>query len=361
MKASSWIAPIVLVLFSSSLAGLWWLTQPDPHPAPGPGDGLAIPPSPVLVAPVRQAPARESLEAIGSLRANESVVLRPELAGRIAGLHFDEGRAVAQGATLVTLDASEHKAELAQREAAVTLWTLKAKRARDLLGKRVMSAQESDEIEAALKEARAGMAVARARLEKTTLRAPFHGLLGLRRVSPGDYVEAGQDLVNLEDIDPIKVDLALPERYAGRLQSDQDISITVDAYPNETFRGSVYAVNPRLDAATRSLALRATIDNPGGRLRPGMFVRARVEVAVKDDALWVPEQALVPLGKTQNVYRIESGKARLTEVAIGLRVPGEVEITRGLKAEDVVVTEGQTRLRDGAVVRVMDGAAAPKT
>ncbi len=359
MKASFWLAPVVLVL--ASLAGLWWLTRSDPGPAPGRSDGPALPASPVLTATVRLAPARKALEAIGSLRANESVVLRSELAGRIAGLHFSEGQAVAQGAVLITLDASEHEAEWAQREAAVTLWTLKAKRARDLLGKRMMSAQESDEIEAALKEARAGMAVAHARLEKSTLRAPFHGLLGLRRVSPGDYVEAGQDLVNLEDIDPIKVDLALPERYAGRLQSGQNISITVDAYPTETFRGSVYAVDPRLDAATRSLALRATIDNPGGRLLPGMFVRARVEVAIKNQALWVPEQALVPLGQTQNVYRIESGKARLTEVAIGLRVPGEVEITRGLKAEDVVVTEGQTRLRDGAVVRVMDGAAGPET
>ncbi len=320
--------------------------SPAQHASPA-----APPPAiPVAMAPVRSEPASLRIETVGSLIASESVVLRPEIDGRILDLPFEEGQAVAAGQVLVRLEPSEHRAEVARREAMVTLWGLKARRARDLLTRKAVSPQEVDEAQASLKEARAGLALMRSRLEKTVLRAPFAGILGLRRVSPGDYVEAGQDLVNLEAIDPIKIDLRVAERYAAAVGPGKRLTVRLDAFPDRNFSGEVYAIDPRLDSGSRSLAVRGRIPNPDGLLRPGMFARSVLDLSVREEALWAPEQALVPMPDAQKLYRVVDGKAVLTTVTIGLRSPGKVEIRSGLAPGDTVVIEGQAKLRDGDAV-----------
>ena len=323
------------------------------RPAPGPvaAAGLAArPPTPVLLASVALAPATDTFRAVGTLLADESVVIRSEIAGRIASLNIEEGGRVEQGQILARLADEEWIAIAQQSEASLSLQELKMKRAVELREKKVVSQQEYDETRAALDQARASLALARARLNKTVIRAPFTGVLGLRRVSPGDYLQAGQELVNLEAINPLKVDFSVPERFAVQLQTGQVVLVRINAFPNETFPGQVLALDPRIEESTRSFLLRARIANPDGRLRPGMFADAELVLTVRNDALWVPEQAIVPVGEQQFVYRVVEGKAVLTEVQSGLRKSGQVEIIKGVKAGAVVVSEGQQKLLDGTDV-----------
>jgi len=318
----------------------------------------ARPPVPVLIANVTRAPAMDTFRAVGSLLADESVVIRSEIAGRIADLDIEEGRKVEKGRVLARLADEEWSAIVRQNEATLSLQQLKITRAVELREKKVMSQQEYDETQAALDQARATLALARARLDKTVIRAPFSGILGLRRVSPGNYLEAGQELVNLEAIDVLKVDFSVPERFAVQLQPGQAVNVRINAFPGESFQGEVYAIDPRIEEATRSFLLRARIANPEGRLRPGMFADAELVLAVRSDALWVPEQAIVPVGEQHFVYRVVAGKAMLTPVQLGLRKPGEVEVTSGLEAGAAVVSEGQQKLVDGAAVVELPQAVA---
>jgi len=341
-----WILFCLSVLLADAVAG--------PGGPPG-GGSAAEPPTPVETAVVTVAPRQDELRVVGSLLAAESVTLRPEVAGRVQTIHFAEGEPVEQGQALVTLDPDEPRAVVAASEAAARLWELKFARARDLAGKAVMSQQEYDEIQATLKEAQARLALERVRLDKTIIRAPFAGVVGLRRVSPGDYVEAGQDLANLEVVDPIKVDFSVPERHASLVRPGLAIAVTVESFPGRTFAGELYAIDPRLDESARALRLRGRLPNADGVLRPGMFARVALTLGEAGAGLWVPEEALTPRGGDQFVFRVRDGQAALTRVDIGMRRPGQVEIRGGLDQGDVVVTAGQLRLRDGAAVQAVGG------
>lgn len=296
----------------------------------------------------------DEVTAIGTLRSNESVIIRPEIAGRIAAIHFAEGEPVEQGQTLVSLDDSTHQAELADARATLNLTERTFKRLDELFGKGSTTARERDEALAKLESARAALQLSQARLDKTDVSAPFSGILGLRRVSPGDYVTPGQDLVNLEDIDPLKVDFRIPERYLSSLTDGQEIRVGVDAFPDRAFEGVVYAIDPQIDPAGRSIAIRARIDNPERVLRPGLFARVRLIVAERPHAMVIPEQAIVPRGEERYVFRVVDGKAALTLVQLGQRRAGQVEIVDGLSPDDTVITAGQLKLRDGVPVTVLE-------
>lgn len=329
----------------------------------------------VEVAPVKVGVATEQVRAVGSVLADEAVVIRAEAAGRVESLHFAEGRAVARGQVLFILDAKEQQAQLAQSEAAMALSELDHKRIAELRAKKVASQQDYDQAVARLREAQAKVALDRARLEKTSIRAPFSGQVGIREVSPGDYVEIAQGLVNLEALDPVKINFNIPGRLVHRVRQTQTLLAAVDAYPDRTFTGEVYAINPRLDARTRSVQVRGQVANPEHLLRPGMFAQVTLVLEERDEALWVPEQALVPIGADRFVYRIEdleaapnvgldpgivradpptppkpTARAVLTRVETGARKIGEVEIRAGLDRRDTVVVAGQIKLRDGARV-----------
>jgi membrane fusion protein (multidrug efflux system) len=200
--------------------------------------------------------------------------------------------------------------------------------------------------------------LARVQLDKTRIVAPFSGIVGLRHVSVGEYITSGQALVNLEAIDPVKADFRVPERFLPAIRVGQTIRIKVDAYPDDTFEGKVYAIDPRLDVAGRSLLVRALVPNKDQRLRPGLFARVTVLLQLKEDALSVPEQAIVPQGDAQYVFKIVNGKATLTKVVIGTRREGRVEIVDGLSAGDEVVTAGQLKIRDGSAVSIVNGVGA---
>lgn len=329
--------------------------------SPGKGGGAGAPPRPMSVEAVQAvvAAVNDEATAVGSLQSNEAVVIRSEIAGRIATINFKEGRAVSAGDLLFSLDASEYQAQLAQSSAAVKLTEMNYNRAKDLREKSLISQQEYDDTSAKLEEARAKLAVDQSRLEKSSIRAPFTGVLGVRNVSPGAYIKPGEDLVMLEDIDPIKVEFRIPETYASQVSSGQPIAVRVDAYPGEIFNGKVFVIDTRMDAQTRTMVLRGRIPNAKRILRPGMFARVALILATRSNALVVPEQALVPVGGDQFVYRVIDGKAVQTRVEPGRRMDGKVEIKSGVNAGDTVVTAGQMKIRDGAPVSVLDSKAAP--
>ena len=298
----------------------------------------------------------QTITAVGSLRSDESVTLRPEVAGRISGIQFQEGQPVAKGAMLVRLDPAVPQAEAQQARANLVLAKTKWDRAVDLAKSNFISGQAKDEAENNYKVAEASAQLAEAKLAKMDLRAPFSGVIGLRSVSVGDYVKEGADLVNLESIDPLKVDFRVPEIYMRQVKVGQPLQVQLDALPGRTFEGKVFAVNPLIDAAGRSVVIRAMVRNPDTSLRPGMFARVRLITRDAQDALVLPEQALVPQGDQQFVYRILDGKAVRTKVDVGQRRDSKVEILTGVDKGDMVVTAGQLKLRDGAPVSVAGAA-----
>jgi membrane fusion protein, multidrug efflux system len=339
-----------IAVFMLALAGAgWWYLHAEP-PAAGMAGGPPAMAVAVETAAVQVGPIQRRLTAVGSLRSNESVVLRPEIAGRIAEIRFEEGEKVTAGQVLVMLDESVYQAELEEAEASLELSLANHERAIDLLQRGAGTTKARDEARSQLRVDQAGVALAQARLGKLVIRAPFDGVAGLRRVSVGDFLNVGQEIVNLEQIDPLKADFRVSETYLGAVAPGQPVELTVDAFQGEAFRGEVYAIDPLIDESGRSILLRARLPNPDARLRPGLFARIALVLNEKENALQVPEQALVPQGQDQFVFRVIEGAAVLTRVTVGTRRAGMVEITEGLAQGDVVVTAGQLKIRDGAAV-----------
>jgi membrane fusion protein (multidrug efflux system) len=254
--------------------------------------------------------------------------------------------------TLVRLDPAINAAEVQQAKANLTLAKSKYDRAVELSQRNFISGQAKDEAENNLRVAEAAVALVEARLAKTEIKAPFSGVIGLRVVSVGDYVKEGADMVNLESIDPLKVDFRVPETYMRQVQPGQTLTVTLDALPNRKFEGKVLAVNPLIDAAGRSVVIRAIVRNADTSLRPGMFTRVNLITRDEKDALVIPEQAIVPQGDEQYVFRIVEGKAARVKVDIGQRRDGKVEVLKGLDVNDLVVTAGQLKLREGMPVTI---------
>jgi len=320
----------------------------------------APPPTPVKAVAAKLAPAVDEATAVGTLRADEAVTIRPEIAGRIAEIRFNEGQNVQRGAVLLRLDQSELAAVLASSKAQAGLDKQRLDRAEDMHKKGFISQQALDEQRANYQRSLAKQREDEAKLAKTEIRAAFPGVMGLRQVSEGAYVAAGTDVVRLEKIDQLKLDFRVPESYVGKLKPGQAVRVLVDAYNEQGFAGSVYALEPAVDEGTRTLLVRARVANPQLTLRPGMFARVQVQLGVREKAVWVPEAAIVPRGQDSTVFRVMDGKAELVKVQTGLRNKvGEVEIVKGIAAGDMVVTEGTQRIGPGSPVMVLQGAPKP--
>ena len=299
--------------------------------------------------------ARAVLEAgaIGSLRADESIVIRPEIAGRIERISFDEGQSVKKGSLLARIDAGETRAALESSRAQALLDKQRLDRAADLRRKGFISQQALDEAQSNYARALAKQREDEAKLAKSEIRAPFSGVAGLRQVSEGAVVVAGTDIARLEKIDQLKLDFRIPETHLAQLKTGLAVSVAVDAFPQQGFAGKIYAIEPAVDEQTRTVLARARVSNPDLKLRPGMFARVQLTLAVRENAVWVPEEAIVPRGQDAFVFRVVDGKAEMVKVQTGARKPGEVEIARGIAAGDLVVTEGTQRLGPGSSVVLM--------
>ncbi|MBX3604673.1 MAG: efflux RND transporter periplasmic adaptor subunit [Piscinibacter sp.] len=323
----------------------------------GAGDGG---PAPVEVGRAEALRIEDDAQAVGSLRAHQSVMLRPEVSGRIARFGFADGARVKRGQLLVQLDDTLQRAQLQQAQAQASIARTNLQRNRELLGQNFVSASAVDQSAAALEVAEAQVALAQAQLSRMRIESPFDGVAGIRSVDLGDYVKDGADLVSLEDRSSMWVDFRLAERYLARLKPGQGVEVQVDALPGRRYAGQVVAVDALLDANGRSLLVRARLADPQGELRSGMFARARTVFSVREQAVVVPEEALVPQGGKQYLVKVVDGPngkvSQRLEAQIGARLPGKVEILGGLKAGEVVVTAGHARLMrgEGLPVRVVD-------
>ena len=356
-------AAVLAIIAAASALSFWAGGRNASSTAGGAASKAAAAPPGIVVEAIKVAVVSlpQALTAVGSLRSDETVILRPEIAGRVSQILFREGEHVPKGQVLVKLDDSVQQADLDRATANFTLARTKHERSIDLRNKGFISSQALDEAENNLKVAQADAELMSARNSKTAIRAPFSGTIGLRLVSVGDYVKEGQDMVNLESLDPLKVDFRIPEISMSLVKNEQNLQITLDAIPDKTYDGRVYAINPLIDANGRSIVIRAQVPNKDGRLRPGMFARVRLFTSGSKDTLVVPEESLFPLGDDKFVYKVVAGKAQRQKIEIGQRREGRVEVVNGLAPEDVVVTAGVIKLREGVAVTIAntDPATAP--
>ena len=291
------VAAIALVSGGSFWAGTRnAATQPGNGSPPPAAAAKAAPGIVVEAARVSVVKLPQSLTAVGSLRSDETIIVRPEIAGRVTQISFREGEPTAKGAILVRLDGSVQQADLERARANLVLSKSKFDRAVELRNQGFISNQAKDEAENNLKVAQADVELMQARLDKTAIHAPFAGTIGLRQVSIGDYVKEGQDMVNLEALDPLKVDFRVPELALSQVKDGQSLQVTLDALPDKAYDGRVYAINPLIDANGRSIVIRAQVGNKDGKLRPGMFARVRLFTSASKDTLVVSEESLFPLG-----------------------------------------------------------------
>lgn len=381
-KKTSWVAPAaVFALLILSGSAYWWQNkgaQAKPLPStatPGPMAGGAGkgPAAPIAVEAgrVEALDLAVDAQAVGTLRARQSVLLKPEVSGRIVKLGFVDGQPVRKGQVLVQLDDSLQAAQLQQAEAQASIAAANLKRNRELLAQSFVSASVVDQALSNLQVAEAQVALSRAQLGRMQVRAPFDGVAGIRAVNLGDYVKDGSDLVGLEDSSSLWVDFRLPERFVPQLKLGQAVELALDALPGRQFKAKVEALDTQLEANGRSLLVRAKLDGVHSELRSGLFARVRVLFATHQNALLVPEEALVPQGGKQYIIKLVPGEkggaptAQRLEAKIGLRLPGKVELLEGVQAGDRVVTAGQSKLLkgEGQVLTVVDvdkqGAARP--
>jgi membrane fusion protein (multidrug efflux system) len=313
----------------------------------GPPPDMAV--EVVIEKPALQ-PVEDILGAVGSVEANERVEIKPQVAGLIETIHFSEGQRVAKGDKLFTLDAHKETAAFEQAKAEEQLATANLERANKLVGTKAISQQDLDQLRSQLEVATAARKVGEERLADRTIVAPLDGMLGPRPVSPGQYVIAGALLGTLVDASRVKVTFRIPERELTRVQLGQKGRLRVAPYPERPFEGQVDLINPEVDEATRTIAIRLIAPNPEGLLKPGMFSRVELIVATRQNAVVVPESALVPSLEQFTVFSVENGVARSRSIKLGMRLPGKVEVREGLSAQDQIVTSGTQKLVEGMKV-----------
>jgi membrane fusion protein (multidrug efflux system) len=369
-KLASYSTQIVVVIIVGG-AAYWAWQNPDSLPFFGgeSADSAASaerPPTPVDVATAREGSVVVSLEAIGNARANEAVTVMSDVMGIVEKINFDEGEMVEQGAVLINFDSSILDAQVAVRQAEIEVRKAELENARQLFerAKRLLETQNVpasryDELAASLKAAQAGvksaqaeLAAIRAQLAKRQVTAPFSGRLGIRDVSVGRLIEPGDPIVTLDDISVIKLDFQVPERSLAQLKVGQEITSITDAYPGRVFFGVVQSIGSRVDPVTRAVAVRAKIDNSDEALKPGMFLLVELGVATRNSAVLIPEEAVVSNGTERYVFVVADGVIRQSPVALGQRLPGEVEVLEGVVAGEQVVVGGVQKVREGAKVAI---------
>lgn len=293
------------------------------------------------------------IKAIGNIKANEEAEIRSEISRKIRGIYFREGAYVGRGQTLFRLDADDLTAKLRKQELEEKLAISKLEREKQLIAKGLTSQEEYDIQENSLEQIRADMQITRIDISKTSVRAPFSGIIGLRNVSNGAYVTPTTVLTTMQDVSKVKVDFSIPEKYIYLFQKGQKIQFTVDGLEGE-FDGEVYAYEPKIENNTRSLVLRAICSNPNKKLLPGTFANVTFKLSENSSAIMIPTQALIPKLKGQSLYVVKDGKATLIEVEIGERTENMIQITSGnVNPGDTIITTNLLRLKNNSPVKVM--------
>ncbi len=322
-----------------------------------PGGGM--PPTRVVFVEAKREPVTESLSLVGTIAANEMVEIKAETEGIVQEINFNEGERVEKGHVLVKLDESKLGSALAETEASLRLSRANHARAKELFENKLISQQEYDQIESTLAVNEAAVELKRRLLRDARVTAPFAGIVGARQISPGQVITRASTLTWLVDLDVVKVEVNVPERYLRQLQIGQALEFAVAAFPGEKFRGEVYFISPQINETTRTALIKARIANAEKKLRGGMFASLDLTLQVREAAIVIPEPAIMSNGDKFFVFVVDTNStAQFRGIHVGLRLAGQAEVTEGLKPGEKVVVEGTQKLRPGAPVTLAPPEAA---
>ena len=324
------------------------------------GAGGGPPPTQVVVFEAKVQPVAETLSLVGNVAANERVEIYAEADGVVQDILFEEGQRVKKGQLIIRLDETKLAAALAETEANFKLSEANFERAKELYREKLVSHQEYDQAAATFAVNRATIDLRRRQLQDARIYAPFSGVTGARNVSPGAVVSvfSRTPLTSLVDLDPVKVEVNVPERFLGQLKIGQTLELNVAAFLGRTFKGEVFFITPTVDPATRTALVKARVPNPTLELKPGMFASLELTLQIRAQAVVIPETALVANGDRLSIYTVDAEqKAQLKPVTIGVRMAGLVEVTSGLKGGERVIVEGLQKVRPGGDVQVSKGGS----
>jgi membrane fusion protein (multidrug efflux system) len=293
----------------------------------------------------------ESVEAVGTARANEQVIITSKYSDLVDAIYFDDGQNVKKSAVLVKLNNQEELAKVNELTANLSESQAHLTRLTELLSSKAISKSLVEQQEAKTKAIEAQLVSANGKLNDLIIRAPFAGVLGFREVSKGAYIDAGDIITSLDDLNSIKVDFHLPERLLTHIHVGQQVTAFNSAYQDKEFIGKITALDSRIDSSTRNIKVRATINNKALKLRPGMLLNISVLLQV-ENILQLPESSIIPIENIHYVYVVKEDKAVRKAIKIGRRHPGVVEVISGLVAGEQVVVEGALKLRDGSAVSI---------
>ncbi len=309
----------------------------------------------VVAEPVKAQKIEEKISLVGNLQADESIEIKNQIAGVIEQIGFAEGQVVKQGQVLFVIDAGKLKASLAQAQANLGLAQTTFDRLSTLIKAGAISQQEFDQASSDLEARKAQVDLMKAQLKETQITASFDGVTGDRKVSIGQFVNQGTLLTTLIKQDPMKAEFHIPERFLGQLKEAQSIEVTVAAYPDEIFKGEVYFIDPQVDELNRTALVKAKIPNPDGKLVRGMFANLNLIVSIRQQALVVPETALIMKNDDVFVFAVDrENKAQMKKVKVGLRMVGKAEILEGLTAAENVIVEGYQKIGPGSLVKMTE-------
>jgi len=332
------------------------------------GAKMTQPPTTVTTHPVTADAWQPTLDAVGSVVAVQGVTVSAEVAGTVQRIAFESGATVRAGEVLVELDDAVEQAQLRSASASADLARLNLERARNLRPRNLVSQSDLDSAEAQAKQANAQVDNIRAVIAKKTIRAPFTGRLGIRQINLGQFLDGGAAIVSLQALEPVYVDFALPQQELARLRVSMVVRVTSDAAPGQVFEGKLSVISPEVDALTRNVRLRATLDNRAGRLQPGMYVSVAAVLPTTEQVLMIPATAVLYAPYGDSVFVIEEKKDDKTGVMgkvavqkfvrLGQSRGDFVVVESGLTAGEIVVSTGVFKLRNGAAV-VIDNALTP--
>ncbi len=348
-----WVIAIVLVVAVAAGAAIYTGLEQD---AEDQGGGEAQASGVNVITPERQQ-VRDDVGAVASLQALNAVELTTEVSGRVIEINLAPGAQVPQGAVLLRLDDRQARADLAVIEAQLSDARRQFERAQRLRANNSVSQSQVDELRTSVDVAMAQRQAAQVRLENHRIEAPFAGVVGLSDVSIGAYLQAGTTITTLDTSDRMELSFAVPERFIGQVRVGQMVRATSPAFPGESFEGELIELGSRINELSRTLTVRALIDNAEGRLRPGQFMSASLTLRERE-GLVVPEQAVMLRGDQKYVFVADDGVARRVSVQTGSRMPGMVEIVDGLSEEDQVIVTGQDRLSTGDRIRLLESDLA---
>jgi membrane fusion protein, multidrug efflux system len=339
---------VVLLLIANRLG---YFSKPDDRANLISGRSSAI--LPVKAVVIQPKPLADIVVAAGTVLPDEQVEISSETSGRIVSLHFEEGTQVEKGDLLLTVNNADLLAQIERNKHQLTLAEEREQRQLSLLERQGISQQAYDQVYTELSTLNAEAALLQAQLEKTLIRAPFSGVLGLRQVSEGGYIMPGMKIVRLAKTSPVKIDFSVPERFASYLNKGDKISFTVDNQTG-TYEATISAIEPVVDQQTRSIPMRAVYHNRNGQIVPGSFARVEIELQSLDDALQIPAQALVPEMGSSKVYVYKNGFVDQVIVTTGLRTESHIQVVSGIQPGDTIITTGILQMRAGLPVVISE-------